>query len=215
MRIVATADTHFPIYQDMEHGLAPLLPDGDVLVIAGDFMYSGSEREWYPRVEALASITKYKHKLLVPGNHDLFFQHYAGPCLQEMRKAGVQCLTPTGPTHTIDGIRFGGCPFVTNLPNWAYNSDEDSIWGYLDSLGRVDVMIAHSPPRGVLDSDGKGNYGTGALRKYVARFQPEIVICGHVHEGYGSTTIGRTAVYNAAMCNGSYQQVNAAHVIEV
>ncbi len=215
MKIVATADTHFPIYQDMEYGGQPLLPDGDVLVIAGDFMYSGTEREWYPRVNGLKRITKYQHKLLVPGNHDLFFQHYAGPCMQEMRAAGVHCLTPTGPKVEIEGIRFGGCPFVTNLPNWAYNADEDTIWGYLDSLGRVDVMIAHSPPRGVLDSDGRGQYGTGAMRKYIAKYEPEIVICGHVHEGYGTQVIGRTHVYNAAMCNADYVQANPAHVIEV
>lgn len=211
MRLVATADCHFPI---PPHS-SPLLPDGDVLVIAGDFMYSGTEREWYPRVEALAAITKYRHKLFVPGNHDLFFQHYAGPCLQEMRKAGVYCLTPTKPVYELEGVRFGGNPFVTNLPNWAYNWDEDSIWGYLESMGRVDVMISHSPPRGVLDSDGKNQYGISALRKYMAKFQPEVVICGHVHEGYGSQVVGRTHVYNVAMCNLDYRQVNPAQVIEV
>lgn len=214
-KLVATADTHFRFDQDLEYRGVPLFPDGDIFILAGDFMYSGTEREWYKRVESLASLTKYKHKLLVPGNHDLFFQHYAGPCMQEMRKAGVHCLTPTGPKTEIDGIRFGGCPFVTNLPNWAYNADEDRIWQYLDSLGRVDVMIAHAPPKGVLDSDGRGNYGTQALRRYIAKYEPEIVICGHVHEEYGTKVIGRTHVYNVAMCDGNYTMANPAMVIEL
>ena len=213
MKIIATSDCHFPL-TDVHH----LFPEGDVLVVAGDFMYSGAEREWYPRLEALADLIKaknYKHTLFVPGNHDIFFQLYAGPCIQEMKALGVHCLTPTKPVVEIDGVRFGGCPYVTNLPNWAYNSDEDSIWGYLDSLGRRDVIIAHSPPRGVLDSDGRGNYGTGALRKYIARYEPEIVICGHVHESYGTQVVGRTHVYNSSMCNSSYKQVNPAMEIEI
>lgn len=207
-KIVATADTHFPLKWP--------LPEGDVLAIAGDFLYAGTEREWYPRLEALASHRdKYKEILFVPGNHDLYFQYYAGTCIQELKKIGVTALTPTKPVIDLDGIRFGSCPYVTNLPNWAYNSDEEYIWAYLDSLARVDVMISHSPPRGVLDSDGRQQFGLGALRKYIARYQPQIVICGHIHEGYGTQVIGRTHVYNSSMCNTKYEQVNPPHVIEV
>lgn len=216
MKIVATADTHFPIYKDATYGLQDLLPGGDVLVIAGDFMYAGTEKEWYARLTAFENVKKhYEHFLLVPGNHDLFFSYYSGPCIQELKNIGVTPLTPSRPLIEISGVRFGSCPFVTNLPNWAYNADEDTIWGYLDSLGRVDVMIAHSPPRGVLDSDGKNQYGTQALRRYMAQYEPEIVICGHIHEGYGTQVVKRTHVYNVAMCNVRYQQVNPAMVIEV
>lgn len=212
MKLIATADTHFPLTN------IDMFPEGDVLIIAGDFMYAGNEREWYPRLEALEkliSVRGYKHTLFVPGNHDLFFQHYTGPCIQELKKIGVTPLTPTKPTVKIDSVRFGGCPFVTNLPNWAYNADEDTIWGYLDSLGRRDVLIAHSPPRGVLDSDGRGNYGTAALRKYIHKFEPSVVICGHVHEGYGTQVIGHTRVYNVAMCDSKYKQVNPPMEIEL
>lgn len=211
MKIVATSDTHFPL--DKEE----LFPDGDVLVIAGDVLYAGNIREWYPFLESLGNpwIQKYKHKLFVPGNHDLFFQHYAGPCLGEMRDKGFFCLTPTRPRTDINGVSFGGSPYVTGLPNWAYNTDEGALWRYLDSIGRVDVMITHAPPRGVLDSDGKGSYGTKAMRTYLSKFQPEILICGHVHEEYGTRVIGRTHVYNACMCNGNYKQVNVPHVIEL
>lgn len=214
MKIVATADTHFPFTEDQEYGGQLLLPDGDVLVIAGDFLYAGTEREWYPRLEALAGIKKYKHKLFVPGNHDLFFQHYAGPCIQEMKAAGVEPITPTKPRLDIDGVRFGGCPYVTNLQNWAYNASEEYIWEYLDSIGRVDVMISHAPPRGCLDGVDRAHYGIAALRKYIAHYEPDIVICGHVHESYGTANIGRTVVYNSAMCNLAYKQTNPAWVIE-
>lgn len=205
MKLIATSDTHFAFSQE-------LIPSGDVFVHAGDFMYSGYPGEWYPILESFRR-TPHKHKLLVPGNHDIFFQGFTGPCLQEMREAGVYCLTPTKPKTEIDGVRFGGCPFVTNLPNWAYNADENFIWDYLDDLGRVDVLICHSPPAGILD--GK-NYGVKAIRKYIHKYEPEVVICGHVHENGGEKRkVGKTQVYNVAMTNTDYQQVTPATVIDL
>lgn len=208
MRLVATADTHFPIPTNM-------VPDGDVFILAGDMMYSGFADEWQPRIDSIAALP-HKHKLFVPGNHDIWFQRFTGPCIQQIREAGVEwCGTETKPTHTIDGVRFGACPFVTNLPNWAYNSTEDRISDYLEDMGRVDVLICHSPPSGIMDSDGKGRYGLGAIRRYISRFEPDVVICGHVHEGYGEMKVGRTFVYNVAMCDEYYEQVNPPMIIEM
>ena len=207
MRIVATSDTHYPIPREM-------IPDGDVFILAGDMMYTGFVDEWQPRLDAIAALP-HKHKLFVPGNHDIWFQQFAGPCIGQMKAAGITPLTETKPLITIDEVRFGGCPFVTGLPNWAYNSTEDFIHEYLEDMGRVDVLICHSPPSGIMDSDGKGRYGVVAIRRYKKRFEPEVMICGHVHEGYGAEQHGRTFVYNASLCDGDYKQVNPPHIIEV
>lgn len=177
-------------------------------------MYVGNEAEWYPRLEAFAALP-HKHKIFVPGNHDRYFELYPGPCIQEMKKRGIEALTPTRPRTEIEGVTFGGLPFVKDLENWAYNSTEENIAAYLEHLTRVDVLISHSPPAGVMDGDGRGHYGLKALRRYVAGYQPKILICGHVHEGYGTKVVHRTHCYNAAMCNANYDQVNAPHVIEV
>lgn len=209
LSLVCTADTHFPIEPHR-------FPTGDVLILAGDFLYSGSEREWYPRLEALKAVRpKYREVLFVPGNHDLFFQHYAGPCIAELRAADIRALTPTKPTHEIDGVKFGGSPWVTGLPNWAYNATEEAVWAYLEGLGRVDVLISHSPPKAVLDSNGKGSYGTTAIRKYLHKYQPPLIVCGHVQEGYGTKTVDRTLVVNAAHCNYKYNQTNNPIVVTI
>lgn len=214
MKILCTSDTHFPFrwehYNSKGNLLFPTWDEDTVFIHAGDLMYSGFPDEWYDRLRSLNQLP-YKNKLFVPGNHDLFFEQFTGPCLQEMRQAGVHCLTPTGPTHQIEGYIFGGCPFVTNLPNWAYNQTEEYIQSYLEAMGYVDVLICHSPPAGVLDE----GYGVGAIRRYIKRFKPQVVICGHVHERYGFQQVDRTRVYNVAMCDRDYVQENPAVLIEV
>jgi Icc-related predicted phosphoesterase len=106
---------------------------------------------------------------------------------------------------------------VTNLQGWAFNADEESIWKHLDAMGRVDILVAHSPPRGLLDrvDRGAGHIGLASLRKYITKYQPRYVICGHVHEGYGIIKEGTTEVINVSMCDSGYNMVNPPWVLEV
>ena len=59
--------------------------------------------------------------------------------------------------------------------------------------GDVDVLISHSPPYSVHDRDGEGNNaGCKALLELVSEtIRPRVHVFGHIHEGYGWTTIGR------------------------
>ena len=213
MRIVATSDTHFPIN--------PLkVPKGDVFVLAGDMMYTGYLGEWFPRIDAIAQLD-HPLKILVPGNHDIHLQHYPGPALGELRARGITVVGPPSTKYANkitlpNGMTLGACPYVTNLPRWAFNADETFIWDYLDTMGRVDILVAHSPPRGCLDrGDSPGSHwGTAALRKYITRYQPELLICGHVHEGYGTMKVERTTVANVANCDVDYEQVNPPMVFD-
>jgi Icc-related predicted phosphoesterase len=214
MRIIATADTHFQF--DLEDFGIQVQPD-DVFILAGDFMYAGYESEWYKRLESLEKIdcTKY----LVAGNHDLFLERFPGPALQELHSRGVDVVGPPGTKHPVrvlpNGWKMMGVPFVTGLPNWAFNSTEEQIEKYLDSIGRVDLVVSHSPPAGIGDTDGRGHYGIKAFRRYIKRFEPEMWINGHVHEGYGEYAVDGCMVYNVAMCNSDYRQVNKPMIIEV
>lgn len=207
IRIVATSDVHFPIP-------ARLIPDGDVLILAGDFMYDGTPAEWYKRVEALEALP-HKIKLFVAGNHDFHLERYAGVALQELRKAGVHVIGP--PTKSSwykleNGMTVLGLPFVTNLDNWAFNRTEEQLDEYLAYQGRADIVISHSPPKGILDGPG---YGAQAYRGYLLRCQPKIWICGHVHTDYGTHYQDGCEFHNVALCNEAYQQVNVPHIIDI
>lgn len=219
MRIVATSDTHFPFTVQEE---------GDVFVHAGDLMYSGQLPEWQERLTSLRNIQGFRHKLLVPGNHDYYLEHYAGLARTELRRARVMLLNEYNPTAEIDGVKFLAIPFVTGLPGWAYNRDEDWVSRWLEQVTdgfTPDVVISHAPLFGTLDATNPNasnvrqrNHvgGLAANRWYhAAAVKPKLWICGHIHESYGILNTDTTRFHNVAMCDRAYEQSNAPHVIDL
>lgn len=209
MKLVATADTHFPIP-------AELVPDGDVLIIAGDFMYEGTPAEWAPRVQALAALP-HKHKILVPGNHDYFPFHYRGLARSQLRRvANTTLVDDFDPQFEIDGVKFLAIPYVTGLPGWAYNQEEPYVYEWLKASVTgydPDVIISHSPPYQIGDACGTKpvqHYGCMAFNKwfYEPGRKPRVWISGHIHESYGRRHVDGCDFFNVAMCNEDYEQVN-------
>lgn len=220
-RIVATSDSHFPFDISM-------IPVGDVLIHAGDLMYSGLPNEWQPLVSNLRSLSWFDRKILVPGNHDYHIQNYAGLASSELRKAGVHVLTDYRPTAELDGVKYLGVPFVTGLPGWAFNMEEDWIYDWLMNVTedfKPDVVISHAPMYGVLDDVHADHVtptkplhvGGLALNRwfYGLEQKPKVWIHGHIHESYGITVVEGCEFHNVAMCNRRYEQVNMPHVIEL
>ena len=73
----------------------------------------------------------------------------------------------------------------------------------------TDVLVVHGPPFGSLDKTaprfGGEHVGSPSLRGWIEQQQPEAVICGHIHEGFGVDRIGSTAVYNVSYLDASYE----------
>jgi Icc-related predicted phosphoesterase len=63
---------------------------------------------------------------------------------------------------------------------------------------RVKVFCPHPPPRGTsCDRLPNGEHvGSTAVRSFVDREQPDVVLCGHIHEARGVDTVGATQVVN-------------------
>lgn len=72
-------------------------------------------------------------------------------------------------------------------------------------MSKVPVVIAHAPPFGVLDRSDYSNSHVGSkiLLRAIKKYQPKLVLCGHIHEGKGKAKIGKTTVINAGCC-GDY-----------
>lgn len=62
-RIVCISDTHSRHHFE--------LPQGDILVHAGDFTLSGTKKEVEDFLNYLKSLTQYRLKIFIAGNHDL------------------------------------------------------------------------------------------------------------------------------------------------
>jgi calcineurin-like phosphoesterase family protein len=132
-RIVCISDTHF------NHRGLKELPDGDVLIHAGDCTGHGTKAQlkefliWFDK-------WPHKHKILIAGNHDWVFQNEEafrhGPensaALVRDMAPSVTYLEDSG--TVINGLNFWGSPWTPRFLDWAFNADRGSEVDRLDSL---------------------------------------------------------------------------------
>lgn len=97
-------------------------------------------------------------------------------------------------SYSIGGVGGGLIsPFSTRI-----EFSEGEIGSILESIGRVDIVVSHTPPFGTgLDRVRSGiNVGSKALRKYIEEYSPLLCVCGHIHESSGAEKIGNTLAIN-------------------
>ncbi len=208
LRIVAISDTH------LRHG-ALALPDGDVLVHGGDMTGRGLLPEIHQVADWLADLP-HRHKVVVAGNHDWAFQREPDAARRLMAEAGVHYLEDSG--VTLDGVHFWGSPWQPEFMAWAFNLPRGAPlaerWALIPA--DTDVLITHGPPRGHGDRCWDGRHeGCDDLLEAVRRVQPQLHVFGHIHEGYGTTTLGPTTLANAASLDVRYRPVNPPLVFDV
>ena len=81
----------------------------------------------------------------------------------------------------VDGIKLLGI-------NTEYDPKED-----------FDILLVHYPPYGFVDKSVFGEHmGSKFVLNLIKRYQPRYCICGHIHEAYGRTKIGKTIAINTA-----------------
>lgn len=83
---------------------------------------------------------------------------------------------------------------------------------YKDDAKCLKILLTHAPPFDTeVDKIPDGNHvGSISLRKVIEEFQPDINLCGHVHEAIGKDQIGETVILNP----GTLEE-NHAVLIEV
>lgn len=190
MRIVCVADTHL-----YEHSLPPV-PDGDVLVHAGDMLRRGTMPE-LDRAAAWLHAQPHAHKLVIAGNHDWCFVRTPLPARRMLEDAGVTYLQDA--EVTIDGVRFWGSPWQPEFFGWAFNLPRGeplaAKWALVPE--GIDVLVTHGPPRGYGDLVQRGREGCDDLLVALDRIRPAVHVFGHIHEDGGLWRHGPTAVVNA------------------
>jgi Icc-related predicted phosphoesterase len=211
MRLVILSDTH------CLHGAIGTVPDGDVLIHAGDMTLRGTFEELEAFLWWFGALP-HRHKLLVAGNHDLVF---------ESRPTMAEWLVPAGITYlrdagvTIDGVKFWGSPWQPWFFDWAFNlhrgAEIAAKWALIPD--DVQVLVTHGPPHGILDEvlrpPGK-HQGCEALRERIAALpQLQLHAFGHIHEAYGTYEENGRRFVNACICDFHYAPVNAPVVIDL
>lgn len=189
MRIVVVADTH-----RFEEDL-PAVPDGDVLVHAGDACRGGSLDELAGALAFLRAMP-HRHKLFVAGNHDKALQRQ--PREARALMGDIRHLEDEG--VELDGVRFWGSPWTPVFHDWAFMLERGAPlrekWRLIPE--GVHVLITHGPPRGFGDApvDGRGA-GCDDLLARVQEVRPLLHVYGHIHQGRGAWREGPTTFVNA------------------
>jgi Icc-related predicted phosphoesterase len=206
MRLVALSDTHNRC-EDVA------VPDGDLLIHAGDLTARGSLEEIARAHDWLASMP-HRHKVVIAGNHDFGFEQTPEQARELMR--GVIYLEDT--STTIDGLVIYGSPWTPWFHGWAFNrrrgAEMERTWAKIDP--QAHILVTHGPARDVLDRTFLGVHaGCEALALAVARLQPRLHIFGHIHEGHGTQQIGATQCINASLCDLRYRPAHAPVVVDL
>lgn len=83
--------------------------------------------------------------------------------------------------ESLQGITLGGHEGAPRYkPRGHFLYDEEQVAQQMADFPRVDVFIAHSPPRGIHDRDDIVHQGFEAFREYILKRRPTVIIHGHV-----------------------------------
>ncbi|HEY1012880.1 MAG TPA: metallophosphatase domain-containing protein [Herpetosiphonaceae bacterium] len=205
IRIVAISDTHG------QHELLAV-PDGDILVHAGDLTLDGVLDD-VRSFNAFLGRLPHRHKLVIAGNHDWCFEREPARAAALLTNATYLCDSAA----TIAGLRCYGTPWTPLFHDWAFMLPPGPAlrakWDLIPA--GVDLLLTHGPPRGHGDRTIRGaDAGCADLLAALDRVRPPLHVFGHIHEGRGVTFRGPTACVNASICTFRGQPLNQALVFD-
>lgn len=236
------------------HGFYPKLAGGDLLIVAGDLTKRDEPDERLQFLEWLAN-QKYQRKIFIAGNHD---NSLTALKFRKKRDNGVDYLCDSGceifyqddnpkqmnqscldfedvKQPNLRSLKVWGSPWTKTFPGMnqackAFTVDTDEELAEKFSLipQDVDILITHSPPYGILDTNVEGKKcGSKSLYEKLKEIKPLLHIFGHIHEqGYKyslikypieveqfpsdgiQVRIRETHCVNASHVNERYQPVN-------
>ena len=208
IRVICISDTH---------NSTPPVPDGDILIHAGDLTENGTLSELQAHIDWLSSLP-HTHKIAIAGNHDTYLDPQSRATLSSEDRTGFldwkginylqsTSLTLTFPSHGNRVLNIYGAPHVPlcggssfafqysrHLDHWTETIPSDT-----------DILITHSPPRNYRDNPRALPSGVGCagLLRALWRVKPCLHVFGHVHAGagreYAGWDAGQAAYDRAAM----------------
>jgi Icc-related predicted phosphoesterase len=212
VKIVAVTDVHGS-YQQVEKILHKV-GTFDAVIIGGDLTTYGTRREADSAIRRFADFLK--PLLIVAGNmdppelDDLFVErglsiNGRGIVIGDVGFFGVSAA-PYSPLHTPNEVSEEE---ILRRAQMGWKDIEGAPWK---------VFVPHAPPHGTkLDVAYSGHHvGSTAVREFIEKNQPDLTICGHIHEARGEDTIGRTKVVNCGPAgHGHYALIESGQTLSV
>ncbi len=209
MKIIAIADTH-----GLHHNVE--IPEGDVLIVAGDICSWGRLSEIEEFSDWL-SAQPCRYKIVIAGNHDETFQANRDTAEKALVQRSDDIIYLQDSSVTIEGVTFYGSPWTPTFFDWHFMADRGEEirrkWSMIPD--NTDVLITHGPPAEILDKVRGVPQGCADLLEKISQIEPEYHIFGHIHEEYGVVTKEHTTLINASVCDERYRPINKPVIFEI
>jgi Icc-related predicted phosphoesterase len=234
MRIVCISDTH-GLHTIMEQYKS--LPEGDILIHAGDCTNVGKPHEVTEFVHWFQNVKGFNTKIFIAGNHDFAFEkinqpHHKGDFEWFNNLMNEENLSQSDVVYLQDNefviespefskpLKIYGSPWQPEFYNWAFNLPRNG-WElelkWKDIPEDTDILITHGPPHGIRDfTPANLQVGCEILRFHVEnRIKPSIHVFGHIHQAYGAVQQDETMYVNASICTERYIPSNKPIIIDI
>ena len=122
-------------------------------------------------------------------------------------------LAPEIAVFGVGGSTITPMKTCSEFPEEAYAAWLAEEWKTADKYP-LTILVSHNPPRDtVCDAINDSlHVGSTAVREFIEKEQPDLCLCGHIHEGRGEDRIGKTLVLNpGTLASGGYIVVCYKH----
>jgi Icc-related predicted phosphoesterase len=205
MKIVMLTDLHGRI--DRVPGLAEVFKSSDLVILAGDITHFGNSVQLK---NILSVIRQYQPNILaVSGNCD------PAEIEKELIQEGINLHARS---IIRDNLRFAGLSGSLPCPGKTPNEyTEIEFTAFIEEINVTResslplLLVSHQPPFNCKnDKVGMGiHVGSHAIRTFIETGNPILCLCGHIHEGIGIDTIGKTMIVNPGpFRTGHYAIIN-------
>lgn len=206
MKIVCISDTH-GMHNRIE------IPDGEMLIHAGDITGDGSKEETRDFIQWFASLP-HKYKVFVSGNHD-----------RSLEKRGINYFQLPDDVQYLEnssvnlgGLKIWGSPYVPLFGRWSFMKEDLDLYEFWHQIPEdTDILVTHGPAWGINDKayPTQAHLGSKTLAEKLTIRCPQLHLHGHIHGGYGITEANGIIHVNAAQLDEAYKPSNKPIVIDI
>ena len=109
----------------------------------------------------------------------------------------TRALTPDTAIFGVGASTFTPFGTPSEFPESAFAAWLDACWQKARTYAHT-VLVSHNPPKDTACDviPGGVHVGSSAVREFLEEAQPEICLCGHIHEARAMDRVGRTLVVN-------------------
>lgn len=209
MSILLVSDLHYDLRQF--DWVVRQAGEHDLVAIAGDLLDIASPVPVQAQIVAasafLGELARRTTVAVCSGNHDLDHRRPDGE--KETRWLSDVDI----PDVHVDGSSFAlGNRRVSVLAWWEGDHTRRRIEEQLETSRPEDsrqwIWLYHSPPEGPLSWTGVRHFGDSVVARWIDRWQPGMVLCGHIHQspftdvGSWWEQRGATWIFNAGRERG-------------